>query len=98
MNSNYLKGYRFERRVKQLLEDKGYIVFRQGKSAFPDLLVFGNDDFMMVECKYGQHPAISKEELNRFKQISEQTTAKLLIAKGKPRQPIIFEGVFPRQK
>ena len=38
VNKNYRIGYNFERRVKKVLEKAGCIVFRQGKSKFPDLI------------------------------------------------------------
>ena len=37
-NKNYQKGYNFERKVKRFLEKGGWVVFRQGKSSFPDLI------------------------------------------------------------
>ena len=90
MNKNYERGYRFEKRVQKDLQNKGYIVFRQGKSAFPDLLVFGRYEAAMVECKYGQHPRLSKEEIQKFKDMKRKTHALMLAAYGKPRQPIEY--------
>ena len=38
MNKNYRRGYTFEKRVQKFLESIGYLVIRQGKSSFPDLI------------------------------------------------------------
>ena len=37
-SKEYKKGYAFEKRVQKYLENQGYYVFRNPKSAFPDLL------------------------------------------------------------
>lgn len=50
--TSYQKGYNFERRVKKHYEKEGHLVFRQGKSAFPDLIVIGRGrQVFFVECK-----------------------------------------------
>jgi len=53
-NKSYIKGYRFEMRVKKDLERAGFYVIRQGKSRFPDLICFppnGIGKTTVVECK-----------------------------------------------
>ena len=52
-NRSYRIGYNFERRVKKHFENLGYMVIRQGKSRFPDLLVIerGTTKIFFVECK-----------------------------------------------
>ena len=89
-NKNYRSGYNFECRVRKDLIKKGYVVFRQGSSRFPDLLCFSKDGSLMVECKYGQHPTLNKEEKRRFAELKTKTNAKLMLAKGKPRKPIEY--------
>ena len=63
-NRSYQKGYRWERRVKAYFEGLGCVVFRQGKSRFPDLLVFSGKDrkipVFFVECKWNKY--LSKKE------------------------------------
>lgn len=93
MNKQYQKGYRFEKRVQKDLEDGGFLVFRQGKSAFPDLLVFGRGSYFLVECKYGQNPRLSKEERARFQEMKKKTDATMLSAYGKPRKGIEYNEV-----
>jgi len=70
-NPSYKKGYRFELRVKKYLEDKGYIVIRQGKSAFPDLIAINikhNLPFIMfVECKVNGY--LPKNDREKFKKL-----------------------------
>lgn len=38
-NKRYKQGYRFEKKVQKQLEEEGALVFRQGSSRFPDLIV-----------------------------------------------------------
>ena len=62
----YRRGYVFEKRVQKEFEKSGFYVIRQGKSAFPDLIIIGpqvKDGFthvIMCECKVGKY--LSKEE------------------------------------
>lgn len=77
--SPYLKGYRFETRVRKYLESKGYYVERRHKSAFPDLICLQDttrptvsldvqDELggpCFVECKCGGR--LSPDERERFK-------------------------------
>ena len=67
-NKSYLIGYRFENRVKKHLEKEGFVVFRQGKSAFPDLICLSEDGTMLVECKVGKY--LSKKEKERAKELA----------------------------
>ena len=65
-SKSYRKGYRFETRVRKQLEALGYTVFRQGKSAFPDLICFKRGrEPMLVECKVNRTD-LSSEELERL--------------------------------
>jgi hypothetical protein len=74
-----MKGYRFETRVRKALQKVGYLVIRQHKSAFPDLICIQDttratvmDDLQddlsgptFIECKVGGW--LSPEERERFK-------------------------------
>lgn len=55
MNKAYAKGYRWERQVKAMFEKQECLVIRQGKSRFPDLIVFTYDGPMFIECKVGKY-------------------------------------------
>jgi len=72
-NKNYLKGYRFERQVKEEWEKKGFHVFRQGKSAFPDLICIRNNngkEIVLIECKAdGGRGYLTPDERERAKDL-----------------------------
>lgn len=68
---SYQKGYRFERKVKKFLEEKGYFVIRQGKSSFPDLIAIKNKKVIFVECKINKY--LSKKEKIKAEEIKEKT-------------------------
>jgi Holliday junction resolvase len=98
MNSSYRKGYNFERKVKADLEKKGLFVLRQGKSAFPDLVAIPLSSNklcrtpLLVECKYGKHPNLSRAEKEQFVEL-RKLNARCYLARGKPRQPIEYEAL-----
>jgi len=80
-NRSYRIGYNFELRVKRHLEKKGWLVFRQGKSKFPDLICIRvyaetfnttkitHPQVMLVECKVNKY--LSKKESEEFKKLKE---------------------------
>lgn len=88
VNKNYAKGYRFEVRVKKHLESKGWTVFRQGKSAFPDLIAIKNGNVILVECKNHkrfnlQKPfasLMSEEERTRALDLIKNTKVAFILA------------------
>ena len=60
-NKSYLKGKRFEYRVRNFFKKQGYLVVGQPKSAFPDILVLReNDRPILCECKCNKY--LSKDE------------------------------------
>jgi Holliday junction resolvase len=87
-NKSYLKGYAFERRVKQQKEADGFVVYRQGKSAFPDLICIKRvmtpltewkTVVELVECKVNEDD-FSAEETERLRALRERTGARCLLA------------------
>lgn len=60
VNKSYAKGYRFEKRVQKHIQAGGWLVFRQGKSAFPDLICIKDGVLVFVECKMNKY--LSKNE------------------------------------
>ena len=68
-SSSYVKGARFERRVKKHFEEKGYLVVRQGGSQFPDLIAVGFGKTILIECKY-RKKYLSKKELQELFEMS----------------------------
>ena len=89
MNRLYRIGYNFEMRVKKHLEKKGWLIFRQGKSKFPDLIcikpfknLMGNisinmPQVMLVECKVGKY--ISEKERDMFHSFKKKGLTNLRI-------------------
>lgn len=68
----YLKGARFEREVKNYLQDRGFAVIRSSKSGVdgvsPDLVVLSSTSKFCLECKawsHGLHFEKSKMEIMR---------------------------------
>ena len=70
--SEYRKGYRFERRVRKLLESYGYVVFRTAGSKPVDLLAFSRDKGYVIECKV-HRKYIRKEDIDKLLSICEKT-------------------------
>lgn len=71
MNKNYESGRRFEYRVKQYLEKKGYYVMRSAGSKSPfDLIAIQKlgmssiNGTLLIQCKHGAK--ISKQERERL--------------------------------
>lgn len=83
------KGYRFERKVKNLLSNQGFFCVRQGKSAFPDLVVIGRDKTYLVECKVKKY--ISREEKEKLKEYKDKYNIIPLIAYNRNRKVVFCD-------
>lgn len=82
-NLNYLKGYRFQNRVKEYGESKGYYVMANPKSSFPDQIWMKPDTTpIFVECKVKTGIRLDKVKIQRFLKEEEIIKAKELIKKG----------------
>jgi len=102
MNTSYRKGYRFELQVKKHLEGEGWTVFRQGKSAFPDLICLQhgkiayekqhNPYIRFVECKVNRNQ-FSEEERKTFVELGDKLGVSCLLAYRKNRE-IKFKNIF----
>lgn len=95
MNS-YKIGYSFERRVKNYFEERGCLVFRQGKSKFPDLIVIerpapGNyyPNVIFVECKVNGY--LNKEEKDKFEKMHDalKRHCDIMVASRKGKELIL---------
>lgn len=94
MNKAYAKGRRFEYRVKEFLEKKGYIVLRQAKSSFPDLFAIklkrnGNYDIKLIECRIDGY--VKADEKIRLNNLARRIKAKPFIAKKSGRKLVLKE-------
>ena len=95
MNKLYRKGYYYERKVKKLLENQGYLVWRSPGSKSPiDIIAIDDKGFVRLIQVKG-HTKISKEELKTLKSLAEKfkdishVEIGLWIFKG--RKPIIYD-------
>lgn len=86
-SKSYRKGYLFEIRVKKLLEKKGWTVFRQSKSSFPDLICLKSTnhfcslldrechrrttEIQLIECKVDKS-GITNDERQKLKELAER--------------------------
>ena len=76
-NKSYIKGYNFERRVRQFLEREGYFVMRNPKSRFPDGLAVNRKDIFLYECKVNKY--LSKEEKKKAEELKRLTGLKFVV-------------------
>ena len=71
-NRSYRKGYEFERRVRKLLEERGYVVFRSAGSKPVDLIVTDGRETYVIECKVNRGD-LRREDLERMLKIHRRT-------------------------
>ncbi|OYT67030.1 MAG: hypothetical protein B6U65_04250 [Candidatus Wolframiiraptor sp. EX4484-121] len=76
---SYAKGRRFEWRVKDLLEARGWIVVRAARSKPVDLVAMKGGRILLIECKYDS--SISKDRRRLLLELAEGAGAKPVLAK-----------------
>jgi len=65
-NRNYVNGVRWENEVKKAFEDAGWFVIRSaGSRGLFDLAVFGNGNFLLIQCKLKRKPTEGEEDAMR---------------------------------
>ena len=85
MSSEYIRGRRFEYRVKRLLEKHGYRVVRAASSKGPaDLVAFRKVELLLVQCKIGDWH--TREDWNELVAIARETGAVPIFAQAKNRK------------
>lgn len=94
MNRNYLKGRRFEYRVKEYLEKEGYVVFRCAGSKPLDLIAFKKPgmfthtqwecSLLFVECK-AAGARLPKEQRYELIELAAKCGARLILATTRGR-------------
>jgi len=80
----YERGRAFEYRVKRHLESLGYFVFRQARSAPPDLIAISRGSILLIECKVDG--LMSRDEKAHLKALAIQMGAGALMAYRKGRR------------
>ena len=98
MNKNYESGRRFEYRVKEYLEKKGYYVMRSAGSKSPfDLIAIQTKGMssiaptILIQCKHGAK--ISKQERNKLALLQSRFVGGIIqsiVAWSKPHGKIEF--------
>ena len=102
--TSYQIGYRFQRRVRKVLEENGWNCITQPKSAFPDIIAWKWRDVStepkhlfeslylvyLIECKVNKY--LSKEEKAKAKDLlKKRICSKFLVAYRKKRKIKIYE-------
>jgi len=77
-NKRYRKGYLFELRVKQYLEDNGYRVFRLAGSKPADLIAIKRNKVYIVECK--AHKKLTKKDVEKILELVDGVQAQPIVA------------------
>lgn len=95
-SQKYMKGYRFEREVKEKLEKDGWFVIRSAGSKKPDLIAAKNKKVVVIECKVSKNPVLylQKKEVERLRKVASNFNADAMYA-VKYKRKIYF--VFTNQ-
>lgn len=77
----YVKGRRFEYRVKRELERDGYLVFRTaGSRGVADLVAIKDGAVYLVQCKNRHIKTVSKKEVEELIRICEENSVTPVLA------------------
>ncbi|NPA38597.1 MAG: hypothetical protein GXN99_02260 [Candidatus Nanohaloarchaeota archaeon] len=81
-SKKYMKGYRFEREVKEKLEKDGWYVIRSAGSKKPDLIAAKDKKVVVIECKVTKTPQLylQKEEVEVLKAVASNFNADAMYA------------------
>nr|MDO8098513.1 hypothetical protein [Candidatus Njordarchaeota archaeon] len=83
----YKRGYAFERRVRSHLEEDGWYVVRQGKSAFPDLICLKKGAILFIECKVDGY--LNPRDRERLVAVSSKVGAEPVVASRANRRIVL---------
>ena len=85
MNPSYVKGRRFEYRVRDFFRAHGFLVIRPAQSKPVDLICLRKGVMVLVECKTDKH-ALRKREKQALLEMAETTSATPVLAYREKRQ------------
>ena len=88
--SKYLRGAAFERRVKRLLESKGFFVIRAAASKPIDLICIRKGEVIIVECKRDVSK-VGEKILRELSQLSSELGVRVLLATKVDREVIFLD-------
>lgn len=92
--SNYSKGRNLEYAAKRRLEESGFTVFRCASSKPVDLVAVKQGLVMLVQCKTGLKPYVSKEELEKTLTLAMRAGGKAVLCFRKKFQRLHFYEVL----
>lgn len=81
MNRRYVKGRRFEYRVRDFLRSHGWVVIRSAGSKVIDLVAMKNGNVLLIECKTRDY--IPNGQKNRQESLAAQAGAEYFIVTPK---------------
>ena len=83
--SRYVKGRRLEYRVRDLFQNKEYVVVRAAQSKPVDLVCLKNGRALLVECKT-EKSLLSKARKEELLNLAKTAGASLILARRKGRK------------
>jgi len=91
----YRKGYRFELRVKEYLEKKGYLIIRSSGSHKPcDLVAIKDGKAVLIECKVNRKN-LTKRDRQMLEEIGRKYGCRVLLA-YRVNKKLFFEEILGR--
>ncbi|GIV51988.1 MAG: hypothetical protein KatS3mg038_2509 [Candidatus Kapaibacterium sp.] len=93
--SNYTRGRRLEYDAQRLFEQRGYMVIRSAGSKSPVDLVCLHPSLphLIVQCKYGANPRLSKREREHLLALAREHRVCACIVTRKPREEIVVDYI-----
>lgn len=83
--SSYAKGRRLEYRVRDLFQEKGYVVIRAAQSKPIDLICLKKGKTILVECKT-EKSKLTRERKLELLRLAEASGASLILAFKRKRK------------
>ncbi len=82
VSKKYFKGYKLERKVKDMLERDGWYVVRSAGSKKPDLIAAKDGKIVVIECKATSKETLylDKEEVKNLVDVSKHFNAQPMYA------------------
>jgi Holliday junction resolvase len=88
MPSTHIQGRNLEYAVRRELKKQGYVVFRCAGSRPVDLIAIKHRQILLVECKAGLNPYLTRQQMNRILDISKKVGASVLLVVRRKHQKI----------
>ena len=83
----YVRGVRFEYRVRNHLSSRGYIVLRSPRSGGPiDLVAIRSGEVLFIQCKTSKHN-MTRRETDELIELARSVNAKPILAYRDPKPP-----------